>query len=380
MYFLIEKDTTKSANASNGISDKDVIDGVVREVGAEEVSERKDRVVLQDSESKKVTISAVGDVLIHDVVYNAARTPDGYNFKPMFSKVKPYLQAADLTFANQETMIGGANLGVSSYPRFNSPFEVGDALKGAGVDIVSIANNHTLDAGEEGIMRATAHWRKLGIEYVGAYRDNKDRKKLRIMQTKEGISVAFLAYTYGTNGLPVPKGKSYLVNLIDKERIASEIKRARNAGADAVVLSLHFGDEYIREPNNVQRELVQFAAKAGADVVLGHHPHVLQPVELVKGDADHRTLVIYSLGNIISGQLGVHKQTGGVLTWDFVKKGERTTVEHPRFMPTWTPYGKWIPEPMYRAAESKLANQSIVYEEVKQHMRKYLPELEFVEN
>lgn len=379
MYFLINHNETKPVQASGSQSDKDVIDGVAREVEVGDVPKPREKAPVQEAVPKRSTVSAVGDVLIHDVVYQAAHTSNGYNFKPMMRRMQPYLQASDLTFANQETMIGGEGLGLSSYPRFNSPFEVGDALKAAGVDIVSIANNHTLDAGEKGIMRATAHWDELGMAYVGAYRDHKDQGELRMMHTKEGISVAFLAYTYGTNGLQVPRGKSYLVNLIDKERIASEMKRARKAGADAIVLSLHFGDEYMREPNALQKDLVQFAAKAGADVVLGHHPHVLQPVEWVEGNPGHRTLVVYSLGNFLSGQKGIYKQTGGMLSWDFVKKGGRTVVEHPRFMPTYVTYGKWTPEPMYHIKDSEVPGIQAGYAEIKKHMSQYMPDLAFVE-
>jgi len=160
--------------------------------------------------------------------------------------------------------------------------------------------------------------------------------------------------------------------------MAKEIAEARSKGADAVILSLHFGDEYVRDPNEKQEDLVRFAAMAGADVILGHHPHVLQPVEWVKGK-NGRTLVIYSLGNFISGQRGVYKQTGGLLTWDFVRKDGRTTVEHPRFMPTWVAYGEWMPEPLYKVDKKLLPNRDAIYAEVKSHMRKRMPDLEIVE-
>src|SRR5690625_413237 len=165
---------------------------------------------------EEITISAIGDILIHSRVYDDAKEGKGYNFLPMLEHVKNYLGDTTITFANQETMIGGTEIGLSTYPAFNSPTEVGDALKAMGVNIVSLANNHTLDRGEKAIQHAIQHWEKIDMMYVGAYKNAEDQSRLRVMETEEGISVAFLAYTYGTNGIPVADGKDYLVNLIDK--------------------------------------------------------------------------------------------------------------------------------------------------------------------
>src|SRR5690606_20321550 len=231
--------------------------------------------------------------LIHNSVYNDAKVNQGYDFKPMLERVKPFLSDATISIANQETMIGGVELGLSSYPTFNSPTEVGDALKWAGIDVVSLANNHTLDRGEEAIQRAIKHWETIDMMYTGSYKDSQDRDQLRIYETEEGISVAFLSYTYGTNGIPVPVGRDYLVNLIDQELMAQDIQNAKEK-ADVVILSLHIGNEYERMPNQLQKDLVQFVADQGAYVVLGHHPHVLQPIDWVTGENGNRTLVVYS--------------------------------------------------------------------------------------
>ncbi|MDY0406917.1 CapA family protein [Virgibacillus sp. 179-BFC.A HS] len=161
-----------------------------------------------------ITLVAIGDILIHDRVYVDAQSENGYDFKPFLKQVHPYLQKADIMIASQETMIGVTEIGLSSYPSFNSPYEVGDALKDAGVDIVSIANNHTLDRGETAIQNAISHWDKIQMPYVGAFKNSQDQRKLRIIHTDAGISVVFLSYTYGTNGIPVRDGKGYLVNLI----------------------------------------------------------------------------------------------------------------------------------------------------------------------
>src|SRR5690606_16862438 len=184
-----------------------------------------------------------------------------FHFDDMFQAVKPYLEKPDITFANQESMIGGKELGLSTYPTFNSPFEIGDTLKRVGVDVVSMANNHTLDRGEKAILNAIQHWNKIGMLYVGAYASEEDKAKIRTIE-KNGITFSFLAYTYGTNGIPVPKDKPYLVNLIDKEKIEADIQQAKEL-SDVVVVSLHFGNEYERMPNESQKELAQFIADAG---------------------------------------------------------------------------------------------------------------------
>src|SRR5699024_6454694 len=245
-------------------------------------SERDEHPNMVYDNVREITLSALGDVLIHDRVYDVAETKDGYDFLPMTDHVKSYMGDATITFANQEAVIGGEKVGLSSYPSFNSPYEIGDALKEDGVDIVSMANNHTLDRGEEAIQSAISHWEEIDMMYTGAYKNNKDASRIRVIETDEGMDVAFIAYTYGTNGIDVPQGKEYLVNYIDKKQIKKDIKEARDE-ADVVVLSLHFGIEYERMPNNEQKELMQFAADEGVDITLGHHPHVLQPVEWVEG-------------------------------------------------------------------------------------------------
>jgi poly-gamma-glutamate capsule biosynthesis protein CapA/YwtB (metallophosphatase superfamily) len=334
---------------------------------------------------QEVTISAIGDMLIHNSVYNDAKVDEGYDFKPMLEQVKPYLSDTTISIANQETMIGGVDLGLSSYPSFNSPTEVGDALKWAGVNVVTIANNHTLDRGEEAIQRAIEHWETIDMMYTGAYKNDEDSENIRVLETEEGISVAFLSYTYGTNGIPVPNGKDYLVNLIDQELIASEINEAKEL-ADAVVLSLHFGNEYERLPNQAQKDLVQFVADQGVDVVIGHHPHVLQPMEWVTGESGNKTLVAYSLGNFLSGQDEFYRRIGGIMKFSIsktVKDGETTIDVHtPQFLPTFVKYENWEDFevlPMFQLTNDQLPNAQQHYEEIKAHMSQWMPDLTFME-
>lgn len=330
----------------------------------------------------KATLAAIGDVLIHSSLYKDAYKNGRYDFRPMFQQVKPYLQAADITFANQESMIGGTSLGLSSYPRFNSPHEVGDALKDAGIDIVSMANNHTLDRGEKAIQNAIAHWNKLGISYVGAHLSAEDQEKIRTL-TRNGITFSFLAYTYGTNGIPIPKGKPYLVNLIDVNRISRDVERAKQI-SDVTVVSLHFGNEYQRLPNDAQRKLVQQLADMEVDIVLGHHPHVLQPPAWVTGKSGHRTFVAYSLGNFISGQDGLYKQIGGIVSIEAVKtvkgKESRISLQSPRFLPTYCSFRYWRNYrliPMKHLTDAQLPQASKRLTEIYKHLRTYIPDLKF---
>lgn len=334
---------------------------------------------------KEITITAIGDMLIHDSVYEDAKVDGKYDFRPMLDQVKPYLKNSTITMANQETMIGGIELGLSSYPSFNSPYAVGDALKDAGVDVVTIANNHTLDGGEDAIDSAIKHWESIDMMYTGAYKDEADSEKLRVYETEAGISVAFLAYTYGTNGIPVPGGKNYLVNLIDRGLMESDIKKAEKQ-ADVVVLSMHFGDQYEKQPNDEQKALVQFAADLGVDVVIGHHPHVLQPIDWVKGEDGNKTLVAYSLGNFLSGQDEFYRRIGGIFKFTVqqtVKDGnESFHVKEPKFMPTFVMFNNFADYevvPMYQLTNDEIPNARKHYKETKAHVSQWMPGLGFIE-
>ncbi|MFP7495006.1 CapA family protein [Terribacillus saccharophilus] len=328
------------------------------------------------SAPSSISITAIGDVLLHSSIYSEAKKGQGYDFNPMFQDIKPYLGESTLTVANQESVMGGEELGLSSYPTFNSPIEIGDTLKDVGVDVITMANNHTLDQGEAGVQHATAQYDKIGMAYTGAYANKKDSEKLTIEQTDEGISVAFLSYTYGTNGIPVPRGKEYLVNVIDKQKIKDDIQKAKQE-ADAVIVSLHFGIEYENDPNEEQKKLAQFVADQGATAVLGCHPHVLQPVEWLKGKDGNKTLVIYSMGNFIAAQEETDRRIGGAFSFDIKKDGKEVTASSPRMLLTYLSFTDWHDyriEPMYRLPELK--NE---YEEKKKHMAKLAPDLTFIE-
>ncbi|MFD1388835.1 CapA family protein [Oceanobacillus oncorhynchi subsp. oncorhynchi] len=333
-----------------------------------------------------ITISAIGDILIHDRVYDDAWDGETYNFKPMLAEAADYLREPEITVANQETIMGGESIGLSGYPNFNSPVEIGGALQDAGVDIVTMANNHTLDSGEEAIQNAIAYYQEIGMLYTGSFQSKKDQSEIRIVETEQNISVAFLSYTYGTNGMPIPEGKPYLVNLIQREQIKEEVEKA-NELADATIISLHFGEEEARMPNQKQKNLAQYAADLGVDVVIGHHPHVLQPIEWLEGKEGNQTLVAYSLGNFLSGQYQFYNRIGGILEFDLVKEEDEVLVQNPRFQPTFVEFeeeedGDTMKDiqvvPLEQASEEQIENLNDVYSEIQDHMTQWMPELDWM--
>ncbi|WP_080875782.1 CapA family protein [Oceanobacillus timonensis] len=333
----------------------------------------------------KVTISAIGDILIHDRVYDDAWDGKTYDFKPMLAAVADDLRASDMTVANQETIMGGEDIGLSGYPNFNSPFEIGDALQDAGVDMVTMANNHTMDRGEAAIQNAIAYYEEIGMPYTGSFKSADDQSEISVLETDQDISVAFLSYTYGTNGMSVPDGKPYLVNLINREQIKEEVEKADEL-ADATIISLHFGKEEERMPNQEQKNLAQYAADLGVDVVIGNHPHVLQPVEWLEGKEGNKTLVAYSLGNFLSGQYQFYNRIGGIFEFNLVKEDNDVHVEDPGFLPTFVEFEeddgtmKNIQVvPLEQASSGQIENLDGVLSNMQKHMTQWMPELEWKE-
>lgn len=249
----------------------------------------------------------VGDMLLHSTVYNDAYKNGVYDFTSMFSMIKPIVKNYDLAFYNQETILGGTSIGLSNYPRFNSPQEVGDAMIDAGFNLVGLANNHVMDRGEIAINNSLNYWNsKTDVMTAGSYTSFAERDEVKIM-TKNDITYTLLAYTKGTNGLPVPSGKEYLANVYDEALVKADVERAR-ALVDVVMVSIHWGTEYTHTPNSFQEETAAYLASLGVDIVIGHHPHVIQPITKI-----NNTIVIYSLGNFISGQKDFLRQLVGLM-------------------------------------------------------------------
>lgn len=266
----------------------------------------------------------IGDCLIHRFVYSDASNGDGtYSFSKMFTEVESLIKNHDLAFYNQESVIGGKALGLSAYPRFNSPEEIGDDMVKLGFNLVSLANNHTMDKGEKGVINSVNYWKtKPGVYYTGQALSDEDRENNIKVQEKNGIKYAFFAYTTVTNGLLPPSGKDYLTNIYSNEKVKNDIEKVRDK-VDLIIVSMHWGEEYTTNPNANQKEIAKYLSDLGVNLIIGNHAHSLQPVEMI-GD----TLVFYALGNFISAQDTTDKQTGALVTLDINKKDGKITFNN----------------------------------------------------
>ncbi|MEG4959651.1 MULTISPECIES: CapA family protein [unclassified Microcoleus] len=295
------------------------------------------------SEIKEAKLIAVGDIMMHSTQtrsgYDAKKKT--YNFDSFFAPVKSILSTGDWVIGNLETPLAGEDAGgYTGYPLFNAPAQLADATKKAGFNILTTANNHALDRGEKGVIRTIANLRDRKIASTGTATSAAEASRT-LITTKNNISLALLAYTYGTNGIPIPKGKDYLVSLIDEKKIVKDIAKARTKGADVIAISLHFGDEYQRQPNTQQKQLVENLLKAGADIILGSHPHVVQPYKIFKfpgkNGKTRKAVAIYSMGNFISGQTKNYTDLGVIFQVNIRKKINEKTTEITGIIPipTW---------------------------------------------
>lgn len=265
----------------------------------------------------------VGDALIHSSIYMDAKTSAGsYDFRPMLEKVKPIVSKYDLKYYNQETVLGGVELGLSNYPRFNSPYEVGDAFIDAGFNLVSLATNHTMDKGEQGVLNSLSYWGKQqNILTAGSYKSFEDRDR-KVIKEINGIKYAFFSYTTWTNGLETPTGKEYLNNVYNEELAKNDIERVKDE-VDIIIVAMHWGTEYSKGISDSQVEIANYLSSLGVDIIIGSHPHVVEPIEFIG-----KTMVIYSLGNFISDQVGVERLTGLMVSVNIHKTVEKdnTTI------------------------------------------------------
>lgn len=287
-----------------------------------------------------ITISVVGDLMCHSPQFEYARVnKDSFDFTPVYRNVKKYLGSSDFTFGNLETVTAGKdNKGYTGYPLFNTPVNYLDALKSIGFDLLVTANNHSFDRGEKGVLKTIDELIKRNINYVGTFTSQNDRDSIRVFDIN-GIKTAILAYSYGTNDNPIPKGKDYLINLIDFNIIEHDIRTARSKNAELVIVHYHFGDEYIREPVKSQKDAVSKAIEFGADIVIGGHPHVLQPVDFFKtnnGKLD-TGFVAYSMGNFVSNQRDRYKDAGLIITFNITKNftTDSIGINEVNYIPTW---------------------------------------------
>lgn len=281
----------------------------------------------------------VGDLMCHSTQFNYAKvTADSFDFTGVFKEIKKYLTEPDLTVGNLETVIAGKDEGYSGYPYFNAPDDFIFALRDAGFNLLITANNHALDKGYDGVKRTIEIINQNKIHRTGTFISQEDRDSIRIFMINS-IKIAVLAYTENINGLSIPKGKDYIINVIDEERIKADIKKARMKNTDVVLVHLHYGTEYQREPTDYQKEIVEKIISLGADIIIGGHPHVIQPFDYFKTSNAKldRGFVAYSLGNFISNQRWRYSDAGVILNIQISKNKytDSVYINEVSYLPTW---------------------------------------------
>ena len=350
-YYLIKND--KKVNENN--TPKQVAEG------KEEIEEVK----VPDDITINMTVT--GDVLCHNTnfwdAYDAST--DSYDFSYVFEDIEKYFSSADIVVGTIETSFAGKEAGYSNYPTFNSPEELATDLKELGYDVMAMATNHCLDKGYKGLVSTIEELDKAGIKHIGTYKSEEDSKEILIQDVK-GIKMAFLNYTYGTNGIPIPAGKEYSVNLIDKDKMKADIEKAKKLNADVICVNMHWGEEYRQTATQEQEELADFLFQNGVDLILGSHTHVLEPMEkrtVTLADGTKKDgFVIYSLGNFMSGQNANFTRQSVILDIQLTKKGKDNTISIDSV--------KYTPIYMYNIYAGKSMNRFKIMD-IEEEIKKY---------
>lgn len=306
---------------------------------------KKNKEKIQEEEKPKdiiINLVATGDVMCHTTNFNAAYNNETkeYDFTSVFANISKYITKADVAIGNLETTFAGKDRGYTGYPTFNSPSALGVALKNIGIDVLSTANNHSLDKGYTGIVSTLDKLDEIGIDHMGTARSEEEQNKV-LVKDVNGIKIAFLSYTYGTNGIPVPAGKEYSVNLIDKDLILKQINLAKEQNVDIICASMHWGDEYKQKQNKKQEELADYLFQNGVDIIIGNHAHVVEPMEkrkiALEDGTEKEVFVVYALGNFISGQTIEHTKSTVILDMNIRKNGEngKITIDSINYIPVY---------------------------------------------
>ncbi len=272
--------------------------------------------------STSLSLIMVGDAIVHSNVYKDAEQNGSYDFNDMLDLMKPIIEPYDLAFYNQETILGGKELGVSNYPRFNSPTEFGDAMLNAGFNLVSLANNHSNDTGTKAIYNSNAYWKTKSAFVAGTYSTLEESQAVHVY-TMNGITFGFLAYTYGTNGLNLPSDKAYMISLLNFDQMTVDVKALRPL-VDVLIVSVHAGSEYVSYPNQKQKDTARLLANLGVNIVIENHAHAIEPIEWIDN-----TLVYYALGNFLSGQNGTAQLIGltSSIQIEKITYGSKTSIQ-----------------------------------------------------
>lgn len=322
-----------------------------------ETPEEEPPVEVVPIEDKHVSMSVIGDIMCHNSQYKDAynSSTGTYDFSYVFEDIKNYIGETDIAIGNLETTFAGKARGYSNYPRFNTPEQLAYNLKDLGIDIVSTANNHSMDTNFSGIVSTLNYLDDARISHVGTNATFEDQNKI-LVKDVNGIKIAFLAFTYGTNGIPVPTSKSFAVNLIDDNFILQQLSLAKAENPDLICVNMHWGIEYQIKQNAEQERLANLLFQNGVDVILGSHPHVLQPMEkktiTLEDGSTKDCFVIYSLGNFMSGQTIKNTRNSIILNMNFTKNGEtgKTTIDSVSYIPIY----------MYRASSGSTQRYKIL--------------------
>ena len=285
---------------------------------------------------KRARLVVAGDLMQHTPQLTAARQVDGsYNYTESFRFVAPYFRGADLAVVNLETTLS-AEGNYSGYPCFCSPVEVAYDMRDMGVDVALLANNHCLDRGRVGVRRTADVLDKCGIERMGVFRDSVDFEQNNVKYIKRGgVRFAMVNYTYGTNGIPVPKG--VMVNMLDSVSVVRDLRSICRDKVDCVIAFVHWGNEYERKPNRSQRSMAELMKCNGVDIIIGSHPHVVQPYAV----DDDGKLVVYSMGNFVSNQRKRYTDGGLVVVIDIEEDVDGQLKYYPNCIPVWVKLPKY---------------------------------------
>jgi poly-gamma-glutamate capsule biosynthesis protein CapA/YwtB (metallophosphatase superfamily) len=322
-------------------------------------SEPQGQPPVQEPTPRGFTLLASGDVLPHGTVVErakaaGARSGRPYDFRPMFAAIRPIVSAADLAVCHLEAPLSASGRDLSGYPRFNAPPQLAAGIRAAGYDACSVASNHAMDRGTQGVAGTLRVLDAAGLRHAGTAR--RAREARHAILTVRGVRVALLSYTYGLNGLRLPRGRPWLVNLLSPGRILADTRAARRAGSQFTVVFLHWGQEYRSAPTPAQRKLAnQLLADPSVDLILGHHAHVVQPVERIRGK-----WVAFGMGNSLSAQSAAccpaATQDGVLLQVSVVHRAGRFVVDQVRYTPTWVEHPSYRIRPVLEALASGRAS------------------------
>ena len=285
------------------------------------------------------TLTSLGDTLCHNTQYWDAYNSktDEYDFSYVYEDIKNYTLSSDITIGSLETTFAGKEKGYSNYPTFNTPDSLATALKDIGIDVVSLAGNHALDYGYTGLCRTIDVFDNIGLSHLGTYKTAEDQEKILIKDV-EGVKIAFINYTYGTNGIPLPSVKEFCVNLIDKDFIKKQINQAKEQNVDMIVACMHWGTEYRTTANSEQKDLANFLFENGVDVILGNHPHVLEPMEkktiTLQDGTTKDVFVVYALGNFTADQRDEITRDSAILNLTITKNSDsKISIDKVNYVP-----------------------------------------------